>query len=433
MPFKEENHKKKNGKKRLAMISVHADPLAKLGGREMGGQTVYIIELSRQLAKMGWTVDIFTRLTRKRTRKMRRLSKNLNVIYLKAGPHSDIPKEKYFKDLPEFVGNFLIYKEKHKINYDIVHGHYYNGGWVACHIKRLFQIPMVQTFHTLGHVRHRALQKFAKEDVEMIAPLEERIMAEQESMNVADKIVASNPSEKRNILRYYNFNLEEKIATIPCGVNLQKFKKVNKERARKDRGFSSNEKVILYIGRLDRLKGIDVIIKALPSVIKEFKKTKNKIKFIIIGGKLGKRGDEGDNREAERLRKIVSDLGIEENVVFKGKRNHEKLKYYYSAADLFITAPYYETFGMTALETMRCGTPLIASNIGGLPTLIDDKKNGLLFPAGDYKSLSKKIIKILKEEKLQKTLIENGEKKVKENFGWKKVAHDMIDLYQFLI
>ncbi len=415
------------------MISVHANPLAKLGGKAMGGQSVYVIELGKHLGRMGWKVDIFTRMTRKRTQKVRRVGKNVNVVYLKTGPHYDIPKERYFKNLPEFVANFLAYKEKHKLEYNIIHGHYYNGGWVSNHLKKMLQIPMVQTFHTLGYIRHRALQKFAKEDLEMVDSLEERIMSEKEAMSITDRVIATNPAEKQNILRFYDFNLEDKITTIPCGVNLQRFKKIKKDKARKDRNFSPKEKIILYIGRMDPLKGIDVIIRALPDVVKEFNKRKEKVRFIVIGGKLGKRGDKDDIKEVERLKQIAKDLGVEDNVVFRGKRSQEKLPYYYSGADVFVTAPYYETFGMTALEGMRCGVPVVASNIGGLPTLIEDGKDGLLFPAGDHKALANKIIKLLKNKKLQETIIGNGEIKIKENFGWSKVASDMANLYKELI
>ncbi len=414
------------------MISIHANPLAKLGGKEMGGQSVYILELGKHLARLGWKVDIFTRMTRKRTKKVTRVAKNLNVIYLKAGPRYETPKEKYFKKLPEFVANFLHYKEKHKLEYSVIHGHYYNGGWVAGHIKKMLRVPMVQTFHTLGYIRHRALQKFVKEDLEMTPSLEERIMAEKEAMKAADKIIATNPSEKQNIVRYYDFGLKDKIATLPCGVNFQKFKKIKKEKARVDRNFSPDEKIILYIGRIDPLKGIDVIIKSLPSVIKEFAKRGEKVRFIVIGGKLGKRGNRDDIAEVEKLKQLAKDFNVDKHVVFRGKRSQEKLRYYYSGADVFVTTPYYETFGMTALEAMRCGVPVIASNVGGFPTIIEDEKDGLLFPAGDHKALSKKLIRLLKNEKLQNTLIQNGEEKVRESFGWSKIASDMSDLYRDL-
>ena len=432
MTNKNKKNNGRNGKKRIAMISVHSDPLAKLGGREAGGQNVYLAELSKELGKMGWTVDIFTRLTRRRTKKMRRAAKNVNVIYLKSGPHFPIPKEDLLEKLPEFLGNFLDYKEKNKIDYSLVHGHYYDGGWVATQIKRVLDIPMAQTFHSLGHIRHRALEKFIKDEVDL-EPFEERIKTEQEIMRVADKIIATNPPEKRDILRFYSFDFEDKIEIIPCGVNLQRFKKLNKKKARELRKISKDEITLLYVGRLDHRKGIEVTIRALPKVVKEFNKEGKTVKFIVIGGKIGKRGDKSDIKEKERLEEIAENLGVKENIAFKGKRDQEKLKQYYSAADIFITAPYYEPFGMTALETMRCGTPIIASDVGGLPYLIKNRKNGLLFPPGKHSSLSNRIIKLQKDEELQEKLSESGEAMIKERYGWKVVASEMAKLYQQLI
>ncbi len=424
--------KKNNGKKRVAMISVHSDPLSKLGGREAGGQNVYVAELSKELGKMGWTVDIFTRLTRRRTKKMRRAANNVNVVYLKSGPHNHVPKEDLLEKLPEFLGNFLEYKERNKINYSIVHGHYHDGGWVASQIKRVLDIPMVQTFHSLGHVRHRALEKFGEEHIDM-EPFEERIKTEQEIMKVTDKIVATNPPERKDILRYYSFDLEEKIEVIPCGVNLQKFRKINKEKARKHRNIDKSEVLLLYVGRLDSRKGVETTIRALPKVIRDFSKKNKTVKFMVVGGKIGKRGDKIDIKEKERLLGIAKELGVEDNVVFEGKRDQEKLKNYYSAADIFITAPYYEPFGMTALETMRCGTPIIASNVGGLPYLIKNRKNGLLFPVGKHNSLADRIIKLENDEKMREAVIESGEEMIKEKYGWKIIANDMAKLYQQLI
>ncbi len=421
-----------NGKKRVAMISVHSDPLAKLGSREAGGQNVYVSELSKHLGRMGWAVDIFTRLTRSRTKKTRKIAKNVTVIYLKGGPRLHIPKENVLEKLPEFLGNFLKYKEENKINYNLIHGHYYDGGWVAMHAKKILRVPMVQTFHSLGHVRLRALQRFEKKEVD-VAPFEERLKTEQEIMTSADKIVATNLPEKKDILHYYNFNFEKKIEIIPCGVNFKRFRKINKEKAKEHRNFSKDEKIILYIGRIDGRKGLETIIRALPEVMKEFSKKDENVRFVVVGGKIGKRGDKEDIKEVNRLKEIAKEVGVGENVIFKGKRDQEKLRYYYSAADVFVTAPYYEPFGMTTLETMRCGTPIVASNVGGLPYLIKNRKTGLLFPPGNHKSLSKKIISILKEEKLYEKVASNGEKMVKEEYGWKTIATEIAKLYNELI
>ncbi len=424
--------KRNNHRKRVAIISVHSDPSAKLGGHETGGQNVYISELSKQLGKMGWSVDIFTRLNRKRRKMVKSYGKNINIIYLKAGPRYFIPKEEVLDKLPEFLGSFLNYKEENKLNYSIVHGNYYLGGWVAAQIKRILHIPMIETFHSLGHIRHRALEKFEKEEIN-IEKFGKRLRTEEEIMKATDRIIATSPPEKRDLLHYYDFGLENKIKIIPCGVNLKRFRKINFENARNYVNFSKKDKIIIYVGRIDWRKGIETIIRALPLVLKKLSKFEKNLKIIIIGGKIGKKGDMADKQEIKRLKNIVQKLGIEKKVLFLGRKDQEKLRYYYSSGDIFITPPYYEPFGMTALEAMRCGVSVIASNTGGLSYIIQNRKTGLFFSPGNYRILAKKIVELFTNKKLKNKLTKNAEKTVKENYGWEKVSLEIANLYQELL
>ena len=413
------------------MISVHSDPSAKLGGHETGGQNVYVSELSKALGRMGWSVDIFTRLTRKRTKMVKTYGKNVNIIYIKAGPRYFVHKDKILEKLPEFLGNFLIYKEENKLNYAIVHGNYYLGGWIAAQIKRVLHIPMAETFHSLGHIRHRALEKFEKEKVD-IEKFGDRLKTEKEIMKATDRIIATTPPEKRDLMHYYDFDLEDKIKLIPCGVNLKRFRKINFESARNYiNHFSEKDKIILYVGRIDWRKGIETLIRAFPLVLKRLPKLN--LNVMVVGGKIGKKGDPDDKKEISRLKDITKELNIEKKVLFLGRRDQKKLSYYYSAGDIFVTPPFYEPFGMTALEAMRCGIPIIASKVGGLSYIIQNKKTGLFFPAGNHKILAKKIIQVFKTKGLRNKLIKNAEKVVKENYGWENICSEMINLYQELL
>ncbi|MCK4781729.1 glycosyltransferase [Candidatus Parcubacteria bacterium] len=422
---------KNNHKKRIAMFSVHSDPSAKLGGHETGGQNVYVSELSKALGRIGWSVDIFTRLTRKRTKLVKAYGKNVNIIYIKAGPRYLIPKDKALEKLPEFVGNFLAYKEENKINYKIIHGNYYLGGWTAAQIKRILRVPMVETFHSLGHIRHRTLEKFEKENIN-IENFKERLIAEKEIMEAADTIIATNPPEKKDLMHYYDFDLENKIKIIPCGVNLKRFQKVNLENARDYiNHFSKKDKIITYIGRIDWRKGIETLIRAFPLVSKRLPELS--LNIIIVGGKIGKKGDPADKKEIARLKDIVKELKIEKKILFLGRRDQKKLRYYYSASDIFVIPSYYEPFGMTALEAMRCGVPIIASNVGGLSYIIQNRKTGIFFPPKNHRILARKIIELLKNKKLRNKLTKNAEVIVKENYGWNKIASDVSKLYQELL
>ncbi len=422
---------KNNHKKRIAMISVHSDPSAKLGGHETGGQNVYVSELSKALGRIGWSVDIFTRLTRKRTKMVKSHGKNVNIIYIKAGPRYFIPKDKVLEKLPEFVGNFLAYKEENKINYKMIHGNYYLGGWTAAQIKRILRIPMVETFHSLGRIRHRTLEKFEKENID-IENFKDRLIAEKEIMKTADTIIATNPPEKRDLMHYYDFGLEDKIKIIPCGVNLKRFRKISFENARVYiNHFSEEDKIISYIGRIDWRKGIETLIRALPLVSKKLPKLS--LKVMVVGGKIGKKGDPADKKEIAQLKDIAKELKVEKKVLFLGRKDQEKLRYYYSASDIFVIPSYYEPFGMTALEAMRCGVPIVASKVGGLSHIIQNRKTGTFFPPKNHKILAKKIIQIFENKNLKNKLTKNAEMIVKENYGWNKIALEMSKLYQELL
>jgi len=428
-------NKRNNQQKRVAIISVQGDPLAQLGGQETGGENVYVLEVSKCLSQMGWLVDVFTRLTRKRKKMVRNYGKNVRLIYLKAGPRYFIPKEKVFEYLPEFIGNLLTFKEENKLHYNIIHGNYYLGGWIGVQLKRILKIPLVQTFHSLGHIKYHTLERFGKENVDT-EQFQNRIRIEKEIMESTDKIIATSPPEKRDILQYYDFDLENKIEVIPCGVNLRRFRKINLENARnyiKNPNFSLEDKIILYVGRLDWRKGIETLIRAFPRVVEKLSDMKDHLRLVIIGGKIGKKGDIADKQELRRLEGIVKELKIEDKVLFLGRRDQKQLRYYYSAADVCIIPSYYEPFGMTALEAMRCNVPVIASNIGGLSYTIKDGKTGLLFRRVRSKILANKIVKILTKEKLANKLKKNADLMVKDEFGWKKIGPAISKLYQDLL
>lgn len=428
-------NKRNNHQKRVAIISVHGDPLARLGGHETGGQNVYVLEISKHLARKGWLVDVFTRLMRKRKKMVRSYGKNVRLIYLKAGPRYFIPKEQAFKQLPEFVGNFLAFKAENKLHYNILHGNYYLSGWVVAQLKRILRVPMVETFHSLGYIKYHTLERFGKENIDT-EQFQARIRAEKEIMEAADKIIATSPPEKRDILQYYNFDLESKIEIIPCGVNIKRFRKVSFERAREHirmPKFSLEDQIILYVGRLDWRKGIESLIKAFPLVLKKLSKMRKHLKIVIIGGKIGKRGDKADKKEFHRLENIAKGLKLEDKILFLGRRDQEKLRYYYSSANVCVIPSYYEPFGMTALEAMHCNVPVIASKIGGLAHTIKDGKTGLLFPRGKERMLSNRIVKVLKKKKLRNRLQNNAYPMVKEKFSWQKIACQISKLYQQLM
>lgn len=418
-------------KKRIAMISVHGDPLAKLGYLESGGQNVYVYELSRELGRLGWEVDVFSRLDRKQRKKIIKYGKNIRVIRLKAGPEKFVRKYELFDYLPEFIASFINYKKDNKLDYDLVHGHYWEGGWVAMQIKRLFNIPMVQTFHSLGYIRYNTLKNF-KDQVITDFEKKYRFKIEQEIMNSSNIIVATSDFEKEDFAKIYKITTS-KIKIIPCGVNIKKFRQINKTEAREKIKMSLDEKMILFVGRLEWRKGIATLINGAGEFIKDNLEMKEKIKLYIVGGSIGKRGSRLEKEELRRLKDIARNLGIRENIIFMGNLPQDKLKYYYSAADVCVIPSYYEPFGLIPLEAMSCKAPVIASATGGLRFTVQDNKTGLLFPPRQPKALAEKLEIIFNNKDLVEKIIKQARTNVKEKFNWTIVARQMACLYKDII
>ncbi len=411
------------------MISVHSDPLAKLGYLESGGQNVYIYELSKKLSRLGWKIDVFTRLDKKKKKRVICYEKNIRVIRIEAGPKKFIRKYDLFGYLPNFVSSFIDYKTANKLDYCLVHGHYWEGGWVAMQIKRLFQIPMVQTFHSLGYIRHNTLKKFK---AQVITEFEEkyRFKIEQEIMNTANNIVATSDYEKKDMVEFYKVDCGN-IKIIPCGVNIRKFKPITKTESRNKIKVPLEDKLIVFVGRLEWRKGIETLIQGVSELLKiNPALKKDKLKMFIIGGSIGKRGSKLEKEELRRLKDISEKLNVREIITFVGSLPQEKLRHYYSASDVCVVPSYYEPFGLIPIEAMACKIPVIASSTGGLQYTVKDRKTGLTFPPRKHKILAQKINIIFTDKKLTEKIIKQARANVKENFSWRVIAQKMNDLYK---
>lgn len=410
------------------MISVHGDPLAKLGYLESGGQNVYVYELSRELGRLGWQVDVYSRLDSKQRRKVISYGKNVRVIRIEAGPKKFVRKYDLFNHLPEFISSFIKYKEKNKLDYSLVHGHYWEGGWVAMQIKRLFNIPMVQTFHSLGCIRYNTLKKFKDQ---AITDFEKnyRFKIEREIMSSADIIIATSDYEREDFINLYKID-SANVKVIPCGVNVKKFHHVSTAEARNKIKVSADDKVILFVGRLEWRKGISTLIQGMGELLKTSETPKDKLKLLIVGGSIGKRGSTIEKEELKRLKEIAKKLDILDNITFTGNLPQEKLRYYYSAADVCVVPSYYEPFGLIPLEAMSCKVPVIASDTGGLRFTIKEGKTGLLFTPRQPKILAEKLKAIFEDKELSDKLVKQARTNIKENFEWGIVAKNMSELYK---
>jgi len=412
--------KKKIMKKRIAFISEHASPLATLGGVDSGGQNVYVAELPKQLVKLGYNVDVYTRKESEEIDEVINWLPGIRVIHIKAGPEKVVAKEKLLSLMEEFANNMIAFIRKEEVCYELVHANFFMSALVASKVRKVFHIPYVVTFHALGLVR-----KIHQKEMDHFP--DERIEIERRILKHADHIIAECPQDKEDMIRLYHAP-PDKISIVPCGFSSKEFYPIDKKKARRILNFKEDEKIILQLGRMVPRKGVDNVIKALG----EIKKDKKNLRLVIVGGE----HDTPDPTlcpELARLQKLAAEENVESSIVFTGRKQRGVLKYYYAAADVFITTPWYEPFGITPLEAMACGTPVIGSNVGGIKFTVEEGKTGFLVPPHNPQVLADRIEKLIADEKLLALMQRNALKRVNKLFTWKCVATSCHELYEKVI
>jgi D-inositol-3-phosphate glycosyltransferase len=409
---------------RIAMLSVHTCPLAALGGKETGGMNVYVRDLSRELGRRGIYVDAFTRLQNPALPKVSdALGQRCRVIHLPAGPETPYDKNLVFDHLPEFVEGVKDFAQGEGITYDLIHSHYWLSGWVARELRKSWEVPIIQMFHTLGHMKNTVAQ--SKEDMEVAR----RTEVETEIMGLVDRIVAATATEKAQMTRLYGADAA-KITVIPCGVDLSLFRPIPMDEARERLDICERKHMVLFVGRIERLKGIDTLLEAMGIVVRGFSNWQEEICVCIVGGDASEDSTVLD-KEMERLRNLRAELGIADLVTFLGAQAQDTLPDHYSAADVVVMPSYYESFGMVALEAMACGTPVIASQVGGLPFTVQDGVTGFLVPGRDPSALAEKITLLLKDKALRNRLGAQGIEWARQH-SWAKIADQVVSLYSEL-
>ena len=344
---------------RIAMLSYHTCPLAILGGKDTGGMNVYVRELTRQLGRMGIHVDVFTRSQDEHVpHVVHELGYGNRVVHVPAGPEFPMAKRELAEYVPQFVEGIKQFAAEKEIQYDLIHSHYWMSGLAAEALSDAWCVPIVHMFHTLGEMKNR----IARSDEEREGAY--RIDGEKQVIARVDRIIASTLAEQTQLQFLYKAN-KRKITIIPPGVDTSHFYPIPMDEARQYIGADPENKLVLFVGRVEPLKGLDTLIKAI-AWHRTFKP--GQVTLAIIGGEPDVSPQEM-SAEMARIQKLCDDLCMGRMVVFLGKRSQDTLPYYYSAADVLVMPSHYESFGMVALEAMACGTPVIASQVGGLAFL----------------------------------------------------------------
>ena len=407
----------------IAVVSVHTSPLALPGTRDSGGLNVYVRELSREMSQRGHRMDIFTRRTDASTPKITVIDESTRVIQIEAGP-LDADKAAQRRYLETFRLGVMTFAERETVGqgprpdrpgsepspYDLVHSHYWMSGWVGQTLGECWKVPHVVMFHTLAEAKNR--HHMGEREPKY------RIAGERVVARGADQVIAASESERQTLIEEYAVS-PSLVSVIPCGVDTAMFRPTDTRAARRSLGLDVDVPVLLFIGRIEPLKGIDVLIRASAQLDGRFQ-------LLVVGG------DEKDALRKGDLESLAREMGIAGKVVFANAVPHEELVRYYNAASICVMPSYYESFGLVALEAMACGVPVIASRVGGLKETVRDGQTGYLVPWRCPEPFAERLDLLLTNEPLRRSLGEEA-REVAQRYRWPVIATQVEDVYHELV
>jgi D-inositol-3-phosphate glycosyltransferase len=398
-------------KKRLhiAMLSIHSCPVGELGTKDTGGMNVYIRELATELGNRGHRVDIYTRIHDPNDPQTIALNENVSVIHLKAGEKGRMHKLAIYSYLADFFFALENFRKQHGLQYNLIHSHYWLSGEVGVRAQESWNVPHVLMFHTLGAVKNTT--GVGEREPRL------RLATEAQLIKSCHRIIAATEKEKKDLMRFYNA-LPDNIGTVPCGVNLDRFRPVDKAVARSRLDFGRDENIVIYVGRFEPLKGIERLLEAMSYLQRQ-----RRMRLVIIGG------DGRHTPEFKKLKKLCRDLRLDNIVGFTGRIEQENLPSYYSAADVLVVPSYHESFGLVALESLACGTPVVATDVGAMKNIIQEGKTGRVVADANPYLLAKGIEEFLEGSAGLAEPVDSIRASVLK-FDWSNIADAMIDEYR---
>ena len=398
--------------RRIAMLSLHTSPLAPLGGRETGGMNVYVREVAAQLGALGIAVDVFTRRASVAEPEVAAFAPGARLVQVTAGPRSRVEKEEMAPLTGAFAEGVEAFRAREGLRYDLIYSHYWLSAEAGTALAEHWRVPHAAMFHTLGEVKLRARASEAEPRA--------RLEAERRLVHRLDRVVAATAHERRLLMQIYRVPAE-RIAVVPLGVDMERFSPRPQAAARAALGIDPAERMILAIGRIEPLKGLDILIRALAQI-----SDRRRVVLSIIGG------DDRAEAEIARLRALAAELGVGGAVRFLGPRPHEALPAYYCAADVVAVPSFYESFGLVAVEAMACGVPVVASRVGGLASTVADGRTGYLIAWRCPEPFAEKIEVLLRNEELRRALGAAAAERMR-GYAWTAVARGLCGLFDALL
>lgn len=403
--------------RRALLISVHGDPMARLGSVQAGGQNVYVRELALALARRGWAVDVATHRASPRAPVAEAPAPGMRVLRYDAGRPEFVPKDQ----LPELIPAFFQQVAEHlRQPPQVIHSNYWISGQVGLLLREWWQVPQVHTFHSLGKVRIQALGADQRRDTQA------RIRAEQRLLEATGAVLASNPMEAALLREHYRVP-PGRLRIVPCGVNPAVFHPRPQAAARATLGLPEAVLPVVFAGRFEHNKGLAVLLRALAALVQGHEGLRACTELFVAGGNPA---GAGLGPEEARVRSLVAELGLQDHVNFLGPLDQAALAVWFAAAEVTVVPSFYETFGLVALEAMACGSPVIASRTGGLAHTVRHGETGLLVPPGDVPALAAALEQVLGRPGVAARLREPLRRGLPAEFTWDHIAAKAEAVYQ---
>ncbi|HET7339684.1 MAG TPA: glycosyltransferase [Candidatus Dormibacteraeota bacterium] len=395
---------------RIAVISMHTSPTASLGQNANGGLNVYVHEVATAFSDRGIATDIFTRRG-PYDPEVEQLARLSRVVYIPAG--NGLDKYALFGEVPAFANRIHQFAERRGMAYDLLFSHYWLSGEVACLLRPRLAAGWAHVAHTLALVKNQTLAAGARPEPNL------RIHVETEIADQADLLIASTDDERADLVRLYGAQ-SDRVAVVPPGVDLTMFQPIGRDEARRKIGYGAG-RLLLFVGRLERLKGVEVAIRAL-ALLRD--RAHDDVRLLILGEDAR---DEEDS-EKQRLKTIASQLGVRDRVDFLGSVAHHELPFFYSAADVCVMPSYSESFGLVGLEAQACGTPVVGSGVTGLRSVVRDDVSGYLLDSHDPAMYAERIGRLLDNPELARQMGRSG-RLLAQRFSWTRTADRLQSLF----
>lgn len=405
----------RSARMRVAVMSMHTSPTAPLGQSANGGLNVYVREICSAFSDRGIATDVYTRIQSADDPVTEKLAPLSRVIYLPAG--RDLDKYSLYREIPDFAARIFDRASAEGLSYDLIYSHYWLSGEVACLLRPQLAPAWAHIAHTLGLVKNRRLAIGARPEPAL------RIAVEGELAQQADLLIASTEDESRDLIESYGAD-PERVSVVAPGVDLATFRPIDRYEARRKIGAGAGS-LLLFVGRLERLKGVDIAIRALA----ELRRRGHADVRLLV---LGEDSREGDESETERLKQVAAAESVRDRVEFVGSVAHHELPFFYAAADACVMPSYSESFGLVGLEAQACGCPVVGSGVSGIRSVVRDEVTGFLVDGDNPNDYADRIGRLLDDPDLARQMGRRGQL-LAQRFSWNRTADRLAELFSSVV